>query len=304
MPAAVATPLSNIEATSDKIDGVNVLKAKEKQSGLYDASEFDQAKDKTVFRQFQDAQDRVKHFYATQHTRQTVAFNLKARNEFYNKTRAHMGVWEAMEKLDTFIDECNPDTQESQMPHLLQTSEAIREDGKPRWMQLVGLIHDLGKLLFFYGAEGQWDVVGDTFPVGCAFDDRIIFGTESFKTNEDFNNPIYSTKFGIYTPGCGLDNVMLSWGHDEYLYHIVKDQSTIPDEGLAMIRYHSFYPWHREGAYHELMNEHDKKMLEAVRAFNPYDLYSKSDDFPDPEALKPYYLELIDKYFPQKVIRW
>ena len=286
MPAVVATSFSNIDSTSDTIDEVNVLKAKQKQSGLYDASEFDQAKDKAVFRQFQDAQDRVKQFYATQHTRQTVAFNLKARNEFYNKTRAHMGVWEAMEKLNTFIDECDPDTQESQMTHLLQTSEALRKDNKPRWMQLVGLIHDLGKLLFFYGAEGQWDVVGDTFPVGCAFDDRIIFGTESFKNNEDFNNSIYSTKFGIYSPGCGLDNVMLSWGHDEYLYHIVKDQSTIPEEGLAMIRYHSFYPWHREGAYHELMNEHDKKMLEAVRAFNPYDLYSKSDDAPDPEALK------------------
>jgi inositol oxygenase len=172
------------------------------------------------------------------------------------------------------------------MTHLLQSAEAIRKEGKPRWMQLVGLIHDLGKLLFFFGAQGQWDVVGDTFPVGCAFDDRIIFGTESFKNNEDFNNPIYSTKFGIYSPGCGLDNVMLSWGHDEYLYHIVRDQSTIPDEGLAMIRYHSFYPWHREDAYHELMNEHDKKMLKAVRAFNPYDLYSKSDEVPDPEKLK------------------
>ncbi|KAJ4250908.1 hypothetical protein NW762_011558 [Fusarium torreyae] len=304
MPAVVATPLVNIEAVSDNIDEVNVLKTNKKQTGLYDASEFDQAKDKTGFRQFQDAQDRVKQFYAQQHTLQTVAFNLKARNEFYNKTRAYMSVWDAMEKLNTFIDECDPDTSESQMTHLLQTAEALRKDGKPRWMQLVGLIHDLGKLLFFYGAQGQWDVVGDTFAVGCAFDDRIIFGTESFKNNEDYNNPIYSTKHGIYTPGCGLDNVMLSWGHDEYLYHIVKDQSTIPDEGLAMIRYHSFYPWHREGAYHELMNEHDKKMLEAVKAFNPYDLYSKSDDSPDAEALKPYYQDLIDEYFPKKVIRW
>ncbi len=34
------------------------------------------------------------------------------------------------------------------------------------------------------------------------------------------------------------------------------------------------------------MNEHDKKMLEAVRAFNPYDLYSKSDEVPDTEKLK------------------
>jgi inositol oxygenase len=147
------------------------------------------------------------------------------------------------------------------------------------------LIHDLGKLLFFYGAEGQWDVVGDTFPVGCAFDKRIIYpGT--FKGNPDCDHEIYGTKHGIYTPGCGLDNMMLSWGHDEYLYHIVKDQSTLPDEALAMIRYHSFYPWHTGGAYHEFMNEHDYAMLAAVKAFNPYDLYSKSDDIPKPEELK------------------
>ncbi|KAL2865721.1 DUF706-domain-containing protein [Aspergillus lucknowensis] len=256
-----------------------------------DDSEFDRDKDKTNFPQFEDAcDDRVKNFYAQQHTLQTH--------------KSYMGVWEAMEKLNTFIDECDPDTSESHTSHLLQTAEVLRKDGKPCWMQLVGLIHDLGKLLFFFGAEEQWDVVGDTFPVGCAFDERIIYGRDSFKRNEDYENKIYDTKFGIYSPGCGLDNVMLSWGHDEYLYHIVKDQSTIPDEGPAMIRYHSFYPWHREGAYHELMNEHDKKMLEAVRAFNPYDLYSKSDSVPDPQQLKPYYMELIDEYFPTKVIRW
>jgi len=197
-----------------------------------------------------------------------------------------MTVWEALEKLDTFVDECDPDTQESQLTHLLQTAEALRKDGKPRWMQLVGLIHDLGKLLFFFGANGQWDVVGDTFPVGCAFDDRIVFGSGSFKNNEDYDNEVYKTKFGIYSPGIGLDNVMLSWGHDEYLYHITKDQSTLPAEGLAMIRYHSFYPWHREGAYRELMNEKDEDMLKAVLAFNPYDLYSKSDALPSAQQLK------------------
>lgn len=79
---------------------------------------------------------------------------------------------------------------------------------------------------------------------------------------------------------------MLSWGHDEYLYHVVKDQSALPREALAMIRYHSFYPWHKEGAYRHLMNEDDEVALRAVRAFNPYDLYSKSDGIPDIEALK------------------
>lgn len=116
---------------------------------------------------------------------------------------------------------------------------------------------------------------------------EIIFPT-SFSLNPDTHDPIYSTPLGIYSPHCGLDNIMLSWGHDEYLYHICKDQSTLPLEALAMIRYHSFYPWHSGGAYMEFMDKtgHDERMLEAVRAFNPYDLYSKSDDVPSVEALK------------------
>ncbi|CBX93523.1 hypothetical protein IAQ61_009213 [Plenodomus lingam] len=302
-----------LEATSDMIDDVNVLKATlksknaaatKKEKDIYEQSEFDAEKDKTQFRQYEDACDRVKNFYREQHEKQTVAYNLKARNAFYAKTRAEMTIWEAMEKLNTLIDESDPDTSLSQIEHLLQSAEAIRRDGKPRWFQLVGLVHDLGKLLFFFDAEGQWDVVGDTFPVGCAFSDKIIY-PDTFKNNPDYQNEIYSTEYGIYTPGCGLDNVMLSWGHDEYLYHILKDQSTIPEEGLAMIRYHSFYPWHRGEAYGWMMNEKDKRMLEAVRAFNPYDLYSKSDEVPRVEDLKEYYMDIIDEFIGKdKKLKW
>jgi inositol oxygenase len=301
-----------LEAISDDIDRVNLLKATlkvqqgtatQEEMDIYVSSKFDAEKDKTQFRQYTEACDRVKNFYREQHEKQTVSYNLKARNDFWSKTRAEMTIWEAIEKLNTLIDESDPDTQLSQIQHLVQSAEAIRRDGKPRWMQLTGLIHDLGKLLFFYNAQGQWDVVGDTFPVGCAFDDRIIYpGT--FDGNPDSKDPIYSTKYGIYSPGCGLDTVMLSWGHDEYLYHVVKHQSTLPEEALAMIRYHSFYPWHKEGAYTWMMNEKDQKMLEAVRAFNPYDLYSKSDDVPKVEDVKEYYMDLIDEYFPNKVIKW
>lgn len=70
-----------------------------------------------------------------------------------------------------------------------------------------------------------------------------------------------------------------------------------------MIRYHSFYPWHREGAYRHLMNEKDVEIMEAVKAFNPYDLYSKSDEPCNVEELKPYYQGLIAKFFPS-VIDW
>lgn len=275
-PATSPTPNGHaLDDLSDSIDTVNGLKSKMKST----------SSNKTEFRQYEDACDRVKAFYREQHEKQTVAYNLKARNQMKSTVRAEMGIWQAMEKLNSLIDDSDPDTSLSQIEHLLQSAEALRRDGKPRWMQVTGLIHDLGKLMFFYGAQGQWDVVGDTFPVGCAFDKSNIY-PDSFTANEDFYHPVYSTDDGIYEPGCGMDNVMLSWGHDEYLYHVVKDQSLLPKEALAIIRYHSFYPWHKEGAYHRFMNKHDEKMLIAVREFNPYDLYSKGDDIPDVDQLK------------------
>jgi inositol oxygenase len=147
------------------------------------------------------------------------------RKEYTEKTRARMSIWQAMEMLNTLVDESDPDTSVGQIEHLLQTAEAMRRDGKPDWMQVTGLIHDLGKLLCFFGADGQWDVVGDTFVVGCKFSDKIIY-PETFKENPDINDPKLQTENGIYEAGCGLDNVLLSWGHDEYLYHVVKTQSS------------------------------------------------------------------------------
>lgn len=35
--------------------------------------------------------------------------------------------------------------------------------------------------------------------------------------NPDVKNSAYNTKNGIYKEGCGLDNVMMSWGHDDYM---------------------------------------------------------------------------------------
>ncbi len=69
----------------------------------------------------------------------------------------------------------------------------------------------------------------------------------------------------------------MSWGHDEYLYRVlVHNGSTLPREGLYMIRFHSFYPWHTGGDYSNLASEEDEQMLRWVREFNKYDLYTKS----------------------------
>ena len=65
-----------------------------------------------------------------------------------------------------------------------------------------------------------------------------------------------------------------------------------------MIRYHSCYPIHREGEYTYLMTVADHGLMEWVRRFNPYDLYSKGHARPDVAALTPYYRELIAEFFP------
>ncbi len=57
-----------------------------------------------------------------------------------------MSVFEALAFLDTLVDDSDPDIELSQLQHLLQTSEAIREDGHEEWFVLTGLLHDLGKV--------------------------------------------------------------------------------------------------------------------------------------------------------------
>ena len=195
------------------------------------------------------------------------------------------------------MDDSDPDTDVSQIEHLMQTSEAIRKDGHPRWFVLTGFMHDLGKVLCLYN-EPQWAVVGDTFPVGCAYSDQIVYH-EYFAANPDSKVPDYQTLCGIYEPNCGLDRVHMSWGHDEYIYHVVKDY--LPEEAHYMLRYHSFYPAHRHGAYKHLMSQRDDKMFEWVRKFNPYDLYSKGAARPNVAALKPYYEDLFAEFFPAQL---
>ena len=167
-----------------------------------------------------EARPSVKKFYELNHRYQTLEFVQAKRAEYLPLQRKCMGIWDAMEYLNTLIDDSDPDIDLPQIEHLLQTAEAIRTAGRPRWYILTGLIHDLGKILCLWD-EPQWAVVGDTFPVGCKFSSKIVF-SEAFAANPDSANPQYQTELGIYSEGCGLDNVLMSWGHDEYLYHVVK----------------------------------------------------------------------------------
>lgn len=255
------------------------------------------ATDKPVeeFRNYDNPErDTVRDFYRLNHTYQTYGFVRQKQAEYLTFNRKDMPIWDAFTFLNQLVDDSDPDTDLDQFQHLLQTSEAIRNDGHPDWMVLTGLLHDMGKVLCLFG-EPQWAVVGDTFPVGCKHSDKIVY-SEFFKLNPDSTDERYNTKYGIYEPNCGLRNVHMSWGHDEYVYQMLKDY--IPEQGLYMLRYHSFYAQHREHAYDHLMDAHDHEMFKWVDRFNPYDLYSKNPMPPDWKAIQPYYEDLIAKYLP------
>jgi inositol oxygenase len=250
----------------------------------------------TAFRNYAaPARSTVAEFYRLNHRYQTLEFVLEKKAKYLPLDRRTMGVWAALEYLETLVDDSDPDLDLTQIDHALQTAESIRRANQPRWFVATGLIHDLGKILCLWG-EPQWAVVGDTFPVGCAFSDKIVY-PEFFDDNPDRQRAEYSTELGIYERNCGLENVHMSWGHDEYLYHIVKDQAQ--EEARSMIRYHSFYAAHHEGQYDYLMNDRDREMFPWVRAFNRYDLYSKNSEKPDRKALLPYYEDLIAEFFPE-----
>lgn len=275
----------------------------------YDTVGIAAKKDKTLFRNYDinendEIQERVRKTYYKMHTFQTVEF-VRQKYEYWTRfDKAQMTIMEALEKLNGLIDESDPDTDVPNIVHAFQTAERIRS-AYPNlpWFHLTGLIHDLGKVMALIGEE-QWAVVGDTFPVGCAYADSIVYRNCSFEANPDLHNPAYNTQFGMYSKNCGLSKVLMSWGHDEYLYQVLQNHGTsLPKESLYIIRYHSFYPWHTSYDYDYLCNEEDTQMLHWVQAFNKFDLYTKSDDVPDINSLRPYYQSLIDEYIPG-IVKW
>ena len=163
---------------------------------------YKEGKSTEEFRQYDaTATPGVAEFYRLNHENMTVDYVKSKEEQYFSLRKGQKTIWEAADFLNTLVDDSDPDTDLTQIEHLLQTSEAMRRDGQPRWMILTGFLHDLGKCLCLYG-EPQWGVVGDTFPVGCAWSNDIVF-PQYFANNPDRNVAAYQTKYGIYEPNCG-----------------------------------------------------------------------------------------------------
>ena len=296
-------------------------KAGWKQLSFVEKVSVNQKKVKEEFRVYDakacDRFEVVKQHYKDMRCYQTLNYVNRMYEKFHKFDKAKMTVWEAFEKLGDYVDSSDPDIDLPNVEHGFQTAEAIRRAGHPEWMQLIGLIHDMGKILFLWGEpcdgmEGtatgkQWALGGDTWIVGVDIPSTVVF-PEFNRLNPDMIASATQTKSsstGIYQKNCGLANCKFAYGHDEYLYRfLIHNKSKFPPEALAIVRYHSCYPFHTKGEYRDLMNDEDHYLLEWVQEFNRFDLYTKDNARPDMVALKPYYNDLIIKFLGEGKLDW
>lgn len=266
------------------------------------------------FRDYLDSTGEVERTYQNMYERQTIDFVLKKKDHYSEQLHANMGLWKALDLLETIVDESDPDTDAKQIVHAFQTAESL-EQRIPEctnvygialdWLPLVGLLHDLGKVMMLeeFGGIPQWGVVGDTFPVGYPLSSACVFYGRGFHAD----NPSLNGEQKRYEPGCGFDRVHFSWSHDEYMARVLERSNTnLPWQAIYIVRYHSFYAFHTprnlERGYLELASEKDVEMLPLLRLFQKSDLYSKRNKLPDPESKKKKYSHLMKKYIPHDLV--
>lgn len=179
----------------------------------------DPGKAKDDFRKYEQKKadgwaEGVRNHYRLMRTNQTVAFVNRMEKKWFGldrqpgqqqtqpgpwPTKARMTIREAFDgPLKSYVDSSDPDTQFPNMEHMLQTAEAIRRAGRPDWMQLIGLVHDMGKIMFQWGCEAdgqvgtaagpQFALGGDTWVVGCALPDAAMVLPEFNHCNPDMQD--------------------------------------------------------------------------------------------------------------------
>jgi len=255
-----------------------------------------------MFRDYSINSDKKKTIYDTyKNQRKNINFLF---NEYlltkYCRFDRKENFWTLFERLNMITDLSDPDMSHPNIYHAIQTAETIRKNGLPDWFVLTGLIHDFGKILFLHGTDKdgtsvntQWAIVGDTFITGYPIPSSIVY-PDLNELNLDHKNQI-----NLYLPRCGLKNCSVSFGHDEYLYRLlIHNKTSLPEEALYMIRYHSLYAWHHQNAYQYLESDDDVYYKGYVKQFSSYDLYTKDNDrlINLSDDLKSYYTSLVKKY--------
>jgi len=190
-----------------------------------------------------------------------------------------------------------------------QSAECVRSLGHPDWVQLVALVYYLGRVHSSRNEKTDaydWTIASRSWVLGCPVPDNPLFGEfQSLRPDPDDNCK--------YEAHCGLENVVLAWTGPEYMYHMLqRNSSSLPKEGLAMLRLASLIDWHSGCAYTDLENQDDKdlksfvaefdKMLATARKQSPATKEMSNDEC---DLLwKSHYSDIAAKYNVSGELQW
>ena len=149
------------------------------------------------------------------HMNQTYDFSVRRRPSLLQFNRRTMTPWDALDYLNTLVDDSDPTSRSRRLITLIQTGEAMRANGEPEWMVLTGFVHDLWQSARLFG-EPQWAVVGDTFPTGCAYSNKVVW-SEFFALNPDMKRPESADEVRHVRARFAARRRANELGHDEYL---------------------------------------------------------------------------------------
>ncbi|GKA71907.1 inositol oxygenase 4-like protein [Tanacetum coccineum] len=153
-----------------------------------------------------ERQKQVEEFYRMNHIHQSYDFVKKMREEYKKLDKLEMSIWECCELLNEVVDESDPDLDEPQIEHLPWKSSAPSK-------------------------------IWRASTVGCCSISRKtrILTILLIKLRMDYFGKDWSRE---------CDELM---GLDDYLVLVAKENgSTLPQAGLFIIRYHSFYLFPRK----------------------------------------------------------
>jgi inositol oxygenase len=196
---------------------------------------------------------------------QTLDDALALRDKYQAAVFDEMSMWDALNMLAHVIDPIDRFLGNvSQEVHVLQVVEGMVAEGADDEMLLAGLIHDVGKLLYFVDEEPE-NISGTSSPVA------------------DFDT------------GVGLDQCVLQFGADDYAYS--KIVGIVPDHVSWLVRYHSIVP----DSCERLMDERDREYYERYwPLLHRLDGETKSM-YRLPRTRLSDYRSLVDDAFPEPI---
>jgi len=203
------------------------------------------------------------------HNSQTIIQSNELKQKYESPILGKIMIWDLIWILRQCIDESDGNLKGiNQLQHVLQVVEELKNNNcfDDDILFTAAITHDLGKLITV--------ILPDEDPANVMCLNKVLSSSG---------------------PGCGLDNCIIQYNHDEFIYSRIKDY--VPYEVSWIVRYHSL-----NKKYDEYMNDNDIYLWNKYMImFRKCDLYTKkADDVVNITKLYEYKNRIMD-LFPEPI---